>query len=125
MHKLEIQENSKPQLSMADHAERSSVNGPASEEHAVLDEIIDRCKAKRRELRQRPKKLRTATWIHHVGVFEVRRTIEAMPHKKVNLSHLRRIAKREINGIDRCEGNVVSTLDDLIGLCEAKQSQLR
>ena len=124
MHKLEIQENSKPQLSMADHAERSSVNGPASEEHAVLVEIIDRCKAKRRELRKRPKIRRTATRIHHVGVFEVRRTIEAMPHKKVNLSHLRRIAKHEINGIDRCEGNVGPTLLRLIRLCEAKQSQL-
>jgi len=124
MHKLHNTDYSHTQLESTDGAKESWEILRVSEEHAVLVEIIDRCKAKRRELRQRPKKLRTATWIHHVGVFEVRRTIEAMPDKKVNLSHLRRIAKREINGIDRCEGNVGPTLLRLFRLCEATKSQL-
>jgi len=105
-------------------AEGSSEILRVSEEHTVLDEIIGYCKSKRRELVQRPEKRRKPVSICHVGIFEVRRMIEMLPRQKADLSKLKHFAKREIDLVDRCEGNVGPTLLRLFRLCEAKQSQL-
>ncbi len=121
----QTQDHLHTRVDYANDAEQSSTTGQFPKENAVLDEIIGYCQSKRRELVQRPEKRRKPVSICHVGIFEVRRMIEMLPRQKADLTKLKHFAKREIDLVDRCEGNVGLTLLRLLRLCEAKQSQLR
>ena len=121
----QTQDHLHTRVDYANDAEQSSTTRQFAKEYAALDEIVGYCQSKRRALIQSPEKRRTPTTCHHIGIFRLRRMIGAMPNRKSDLTRLKEFARREINGIDRCEGHVVPTLDDLVAHCEAKQSQLR